>query len=83
MAREKLSLNKEWRFFRYEDTDEADGLIYDIRPDISEAGDYLVADAKRSYGNEVGEQYTGKEWAITVKAASPGLEECKLTLVSE
>ena len=53
-SREIVSLNEDWRFFRYEDVADADGLIYDIRPDISEAGEYLVADAKPTEAIETG-----------------------------
>lgn len=52
--RDRISLNEQWRFFRYEHTDEADGLIYDIRPDIREAEEYMVADAKPTEAFETG-----------------------------
>ncbi|QRX63274.1 DUF4982 domain-containing protein [Dysgonomonadaceae bacterium zrk40] len=53
-SREVISLNDHWQFFRYEDAADTDALIYDLRPDISEAGEYLVADAKPTEAVEVG-----------------------------
>lgn len=38
-AGEKISLNEGWRFFRYENREEADGLIYDVRPGEEESYD--------------------------------------------
>lgn len=44
--REKISLSDNWAFYRYDIAEKADSLIYDIRPEIAQAGEYLVADAK-------------------------------------
>ncbi|MDI9363862.1 MAG: beta-galactosidase GalB [Flavobacterium sp.] len=43
-SRERISLNKNWRFFKYQDT--ADKLIYDVRPDITDRNDSVAADSK-------------------------------------
>jgi hypothetical protein len=37
VLRERVSINADWRFFKYASADKADDLIYDVRP---EAGDY-------------------------------------------
>lgn len=44
--REKISLNENWTFYRYDMSGEVDNLNYDIRPVIEDASEYLVADAK-------------------------------------
>src|SRR5690554_6183489 len=44
--REKISLNENWTFYRYDMSEEADDLNYDIRPVIEDDSEYLVADAK-------------------------------------
>jgi beta-galactosidase len=42
--RERISLNAGWKFFRY--TSEPDKLIYDIRPEITDRDDNVVADTR-------------------------------------
>ena len=32
--RERLSINDDWRFMKYGPNDEADQLIYDVRPEV-------------------------------------------------
>ncbi|HDQ46282.1 MAG TPA: glycoside hydrolase family 2 protein [bacterium] len=44
--RERLSLNEGWRFMKYGSAEEADRLIYDIRPEVADRRDDKVADAK-------------------------------------
>ena len=39
VMREVISLNDNWRFFRYEDAAETDTLIYDHLPEITKAGE--------------------------------------------
>ncbi|OFX52861.1 MAG: beta-galactosidase [Bacteroidetes bacterium GWD2_45_23] len=46
IVREQTLINEDWSFFRYDSPEKTDNLIYDIRPEITEAGEYLVADAK-------------------------------------
>jgi beta-galactosidase len=45
-TREILLLNDNWRFFRYTSAAEADNLVYDIRPEVTEINDSKVADSK-------------------------------------
>ncbi len=52
--RERILLNEGWRFFKYENADEADKLIYDIRPEVIENNEYLVADAMPTEAVEAG-----------------------------
>lgn len=44
--RERISINDDWRFMKYESADEADSLIYDVRPPLSEYDDSQAADTK-------------------------------------
>lgn len=51
-VRERLSLNHEWKFFRYNSFEEADNLIYDVRPEIEKFDSDRPADSKPT-GSEV------------------------------
>lgn len=42
--RERISINEGWRFMRY--SGEPDSLIYDIRPEVTDRNDNVVADTK-------------------------------------
>lgn len=35
--RERISINQDWKFFKYASPDQADNLIYDVRPSLGEA----------------------------------------------
>ncbi|OQP44519.1 beta-galactosidase [Niastella yeongjuensis] len=43
-ARERISINEGWRFMKYTST--PDKLIYDIRPEVADRNDNVVADSK-------------------------------------
>lgn len=43
-TRERISINEGWRFFRYTGT--PDKLIYDVRPEVTDRNDNIVADAR-------------------------------------
>lgn len=43
-SRQRISINEGWKFYRY--TDEPDKLIYDIRPEVTDRNDNIVADSK-------------------------------------
>ena len=45
-ARQIISIDENWRFFKYDSTATADGLIYDVRPEAAERNDDRPADAK-------------------------------------
>lgn len=45
-SRERISINNDWRFFKYDSISQADNLKYDIRPDVKNYTGYTVADAK-------------------------------------
>lgn len=46
LSRERISLNSNWRFFKYPSQAEADKLIYDARPEVQEFRDSKDADSK-------------------------------------
>ncbi|TWT90202.1 Beta-galactosidase [Pseudobythopirellula maris] len=45
-ARERVSLNEGWRFYKYGSADEADELVYDVRPEVTDRRDDRPADAQ-------------------------------------
>ena len=44
--RERISLNRGWKFMKYASSERADSLIYDIRPEIVNTDDIKEADSK-------------------------------------
>jgi beta-galactosidase len=44
--RERISINQGWRFFKYNSIEDADSLIYDVRPQNFDRNDVKDADAK-------------------------------------
>ncbi|MFH1195018.1 MAG: beta-galactosidase GalB [bacterium] len=43
--RQRISINDDWRFFKYDSISQADNLIYDVRPDVFGNYENIVADA--------------------------------------
>jgi len=43
-SRERVSINKGWKFMRYKSADEADNLYYDVRPEVKRVNDSKAAD---------------------------------------
>ncbi|MGE5449173.1 MAG: hypothetical protein ACM3PR_12460, partial [Bacteroidales bacterium] len=43
--RKRISINDNWSFYKYDKADDADNLIYDVRPEVTE-GENKVADAR-------------------------------------
>lgn len=46
IPRQRISINNDWRFFKYNSPNEADNLIYDVRPVVNEFRDDKDADTK-------------------------------------
>lgn len=44
MVRERISINNGWKFFRYHS--DPDHLVYDVRPEVTDRNDNVVADSK-------------------------------------
>lgn len=47
-TRERISIDKGWRFYKYESPEKTDNLIYDVRPEVKDEQDNRAADAKPS-----------------------------------
>lgn len=46
ITRQRISINDEWRFYKYESAANADNLIYDVRPEVTDNNDSKAADSK-------------------------------------
>lgn len=46
VPRQRISINNDWLFFKYETADQADQLQYDIRPSLVEINENKVADSQ-------------------------------------
>ena len=44
--RERISINDNWRFFKYQSIQEADKLEYDVRPEVAGVRENKIADAR-------------------------------------
>ena len=61
--RERVSINEGWKFMRY--NKEPDKLIYDIRPEVRDRNDNVVADSKPTEANAVAASDKGfKKWIL-------------------
>lgn len=63
--RERISINNNWKFYKYDSIDSVDNLIYDVRPEIVEENKNKEADAKPTEAIELSE--TGgvlKHWIL-------------------
>jgi beta-galactosidase len=45
ITRQRISINENWRFYKYDSIAKADGLIYDVRPEVKDHKDDKPADA--------------------------------------
>jgi beta-galactosidase len=62
-CRERISINEGWQFMRY--VDEPDNLLYDIRPDVRDRNDNVVADTKPTESVAAGSAGNGlKKWIL-------------------
>ncbi len=61
--RERISLNEDWRFYKYDSGSEADNLIYDIRPEEKSDQDDQ-ADAQHTEVAEAKENQVLKPWIL-------------------
>jgi beta-galactosidase len=63
--RERISINEGWRFFKYESAENADRLIYEVRPEVTDITENKVADAKPTEAVEVNSmQKVLKPWIL-------------------
>jgi beta-galactosidase len=64
-TRERISINADWRFYKYDWLGNADDLIYDVRPDVKDHKDGGPADAKPTEAeNIVSSQTVLKPWIL-------------------
>ncbi|MBN2092360.1 DUF4982 domain-containing protein [candidate division KSB1 bacterium] len=63
--RQRISINQDWRFFKYASGTESDNLIYDVRPEVKEFQDDKDADSKPTEAlNLETEQNILKPWIL-------------------
>ncbi len=63
--RQRISINEGWSFYKYESADQADDLIYDIRPEVTDDRDDRPADEKPTEAVDVkAEQEVLKPWIM-------------------
>ncbi len=65
IQRERISINEDWRFFKYDSISKADKFIYDVRPEITDNTENKVADAKPTEAVDVkATQEVLKPWIL-------------------
>jgi beta-galactosidase len=63
--RQRISINDNWSFYKYDSISKADNLIYDVRPEVTDNNDNKVADAKPTEAVKVGTtQEALKPWIL-------------------
>lgn len=63
--RQRISINDGWRFYKYDSPTKADNLIYDVRPDVTDKKENMVADAKPTESIEIkATQEVLKPWIL-------------------
>lgn len=63
--RERISINDNWRFFKYPSIQEADKLEYDVRPEVAGVNENKVADARPTEAVKVeSTQKVLKSWIL-------------------
>src|SRR5690606_21652568 len=64
-ARKRILINEGWSFYKYETADQADKLIYDVRPEIENPNEIKEADSKPTEAATVAEsQEVLKPWIL-------------------
>ena len=53
IPRQRIAINQDWRFFKYDPIEQADSLIYDVRPEVGDPQDDAPADAKPTEAKDV------------------------------
>lgn len=65
LSRQRISINDNWRFYKYASAADADELIYDVRPEVKDNNDDQPADAKPTEAVEVeASQKVLKPWIL-------------------
>ncbi len=64
-VRERISINDDWYFHKYDSEEKADGLIYDVRPEVRATDRVVVADEMPTEAVEVeAKQTVLKPWIL-------------------
>ncbi|MBN1997016.1 DUF4982 domain-containing protein [candidate division KSB1 bacterium] len=65
VTRQRISINENWRFYKYPSAEKADSLIYDVRPEVSDRRDDRPADAKPTEAVDIeAKQMVLKSWIL-------------------
>ena len=65
ITRQRISINEDWRFYKYDSVAHADNLIYDVRPRIRDNNDARPADAEPTEPEDVqNNQMVLKPWIL-------------------
>jgi beta-galactosidase len=63
--RQRIAINEDWRFYKYDAMAKADELIYDVRPEVKDKQDDRPADAKPTEAKQVeASQIVLKPWIL-------------------
>ena len=62
-ARQKLSINNGWRFYKGDPAD-AKGIFYDVRPKVTDRKDNIVADTRATQSNIIASDSGLKKWIL-------------------
>ena len=65
ITRQRISINDNWRFYKYDSAGQADKLIYDVRPEVSNNVENIIADAKPTEAVKIqNNQQVLKSWIL-------------------
>lgn len=53
LVRQEISINKGWKFYKYEPEAQSDNLIYDVRPEIAGISELTVADSRPTEATDI------------------------------
>jgi beta-galactosidase len=51
--RQRISINEDWRFYKYDSSAKADNLVYDVRPEVKDQKDDRPADARPTEAEDI------------------------------
>lgn len=63
LTRQKTSVNNDWKFFKG-DTPDAKGIFYDVRPNVTNRNDNVVADTRADQSNVASSDSGLKKWIL-------------------
>lgn len=64
-ARQKISINRDWKFYKYKEGEQPGDLIYDVRPELKQVAELRVADSRPTQAEKVkARQVVLKPWIL-------------------